>query len=106
MSSVTNYVLFLPIDDEPSSPLLAAINARLDKHDAADGFVQVESHAGGPKVFAPCVALLAGNYLPVEDVERAIVAACSELDDYAREQVQLLWRHDSERFEERRIAWK
>lgn len=88
MSLVTNYILTwagLP------TQLLQHVNAELAKlePDAPQLFVSVDEHAGGRKHMEHRVALLAGNYLPHEQVWAAIEHASKSTDVFTRESIRL-----------------
>jgi hypothetical protein len=87
MSRVTNYILIFGSENGESS--VDAVNASLNATGGArQNFLRVDRHAGGYKAIEANVYMLAGNYLPIETVARAI----RDADWFNRETVQLVWR--------------
>lgn len=92
MSYVTNYILTWA--GLPSAKLLDGINAELTALDERTQlFVRVDQHAGGNKRLEMRVALLAANYLSVDNVttalESAIVKHFGGQFDFFRESIRL-----------------
>lgn len=78
MSCVHNYVLLCGCNDGPAWLERANIEIRR-MHQAEFGFVPVDQHSKGPKVFEADVWIFAGNYVPLQDVARILLQTSVDL---------------------------